>query len=427
MKVLKYFIRTFYYLKIFPANQDTRNNRLARVKTALNKFNSSTTFHGIPMVASAKNYSAKTIWIILTLLSFSGGLANIFQTVDEYYQYDKITNVERITPTSVTFPSITFCFRDVVQNYYYDDASPSDDTIIDYSFNNNLSVFLLDVKFKEKDYELKKIDFFEIPKEYGSCMRFNGVTNRDLEAVNSKKESFFLRLKSFSRVSISEYEYAYEDLLRKRVNFYVTDNCINSFLDIEPLSFDLYTSSGVIGIVKAEVEKKLAKPYNNCTDRNIKYRQINCIEECINKQIKSKYNCSIPSYYRIGGLEECGGKLTDKRDSNLSVVTMLYDKHISYIKNLTNEFKTFCENECPKYCESVLLTTSFFKKPNFNTFSFVFTDFSTLYISQIPKMSLFSFISNIGGTLGLFIGISFLSFFEIVELIIDILLAIVIF
>lgn len=375
------------------------------------------------MVASAKNYSAKTIWIVLTLLSFSGGLVNIFQTVDEYYEYDKITNVERITPTSVTFPSITFCFRGVSINYYFNN---DDDTIVDYSFYNNLSVFLGDVKFKEKAFELRKIDFFEIPKEYGSCMRFNGVTNGDLEVVNSKTESFFLRLNPYSSVSIPEYEYVSSGLLRTSVQFYVTDNYFNSFLDVEPLSIDIMSSS-VIGIVKAEVEKKLARPYNNCTHKNIKYRQLNCIEECINKQIKNKYNCSIPSYYRIGALEECGGRLSNIRDSNLSVVTVLYDNHINHIKNLTYEFKTFCKNECPEYCESVLLTTSILRKSNTYTFSFVFTDLSTLYISQIPKMSLFSFISNIGGTLGLFIGISFLSFVEIVELLVDILLAIAIF
>ncbi len=40
--------------------------------------------------------------------------------------------------------------------------------------------------------------------------------------------------------------------------------------------------------------------------------------------------------------------------------------------------------------------------------------------SEIPKIEVFSFISEIGGILGLFIGCSFVSLFEIAELLIEI-------
>ena len=44
-------------------------------------------------------------------------------------------------------------------------------------------------------------------------------------------------------------------------------------------------------------------------------------------------------------------------------------------------------------------------------------------ISQQPKTQLLNLIPNIGGALGLFIGISFLSFIEIIELFIEIILS----
>ncbi len=43
-------------------------------------------------------------------------------------------------------------------------------------------------------------------------------------------------------------------------------------------------------------------------------------------------------------------------------------------------------------------------------------------IEQIPKTELFDLVSNIGGTLGLFIGVSFLSFIEFFELIFEVIL-----
>ena len=43
-----------------------------------------------------------------------------------------------------------------------------------------------------------------------------------------------------------------------------------------------------------------------------------------------------------------------------------------------------------------------------------------IFISQEAKTETFSFVSNIGGIFGLFLGISFLSFVEILEVLIEI-------
>ena len=43
---------------------------------------------------------------------------------------------------------------------------------------------------------------------------------------------------------------------------------------------------------------------------------------------------------------------------------------------------------------------------------FSFIDFSSLYMTQIPKTDLFTFINNIGGGLGLFMGIAFPNIIE---------------
>jgi hypothetical protein len=40
-------------------------------------------------------------------------------------------------------------------------------------------------------------------------------------------------------------------------------------------------------------------------------------------------------------------------------------------------------------------------------------------ITQIPKTKVFDLISNLGGTLGLFIGVSFVTLFEFGELLIE--------
>ncbi|CAF0780273.1 unnamed protein product, partial [Brachionus calyciflorus] len=51
---------------------------------------------------------------------------------------------------------------------------------------------------------------------------------------------------------------------------------------------------------------------------------------------------------------------------------------------------------------------------------FYYIDFQYTKIEEVEKMNWLDFIAGIGGTLGLFIGISFLSLVEIVEVIIEV-------
>lgn len=150
---------------------------------------------------------------------------------------------------------------------------------------------------------------------------------------------------------------------------------------------------------------------------------MNCIEKCINKEIRDKYNCSIPSYYRVNDLEPCGGELQNYEVNHFNTYppSEYFENHVINIGNLTTEFLNTCEKGCSKECYSVLFNTQVIssKSTSDTKFTFSFSDFSTLNITQIPKMNVFSLISNIGGSLGLFIGISFLSFVELLEFFFD--------
>lgn len=54
------------------------------------------------------------------------------------------------------------------------------------------------------------------------------------------------------------------------------------------------------------------------------------------------------------------------------------------------------------------------------TFKIVYTDISYLEIRQTPKTNQYALVSSIGGALGLFIGIRFLSMVELLEYLADI-------
>lgn len=108
--------------------------------------------------------------------------------------------------------------------------------------------------------------------------------------------------------------------------------------------------------------------------------------------------------------------------------------------NLTlGSLRSACKPSCPLECDSIYYDVlSSFSKIVINKvviednnyyrnaaehligFNVYFTDLKFTKIVQSPKFEFFDLVSNIGGILGLFTGISFLSFAELIELILEI-------
>lgn len=221
-------------------------------------------------------------------------------------------------------------------------------------------------------------------------------------------------------------------------DFFVSasDNYLNAYfkrLDFVTLfSKNYYT----LTTSKVQVEKKLGEPYNSCdASRGIKYRQLNCIEECINQGIAEKHNCSIPSYYELKRLKRCFNELSGNKTANTGK-SMEYSKvdwdwlseYPFTVENLAMEFHDTCEKKCPKECESSSYSPLKIIQQNdlSNKIRMVFklSDFSSLEITQLPKMSVYDMVANIGGNLSLFIGISFVSVVEVFEFFIELLCAV---
>lgn len=356
------------------------------------KFTSIVSIPGLSRVfKSDSRLAIKLFWIGTILLSVSFGLYNICKTFDDYYQFDVITNVERIFPDNVTFPAITVCFPD--------DYKKANTSIRDFLHENG-------TVFKNKRVNITKLEFFKIPKNRGDCVRFNGnraiaATDR-LEVANDTLDTFVIE---FSKKLASELNSS--DPIQFEV--YASDNFLNSYLNFIPLRLDLMKTYALT-LVRTEIESQLGEPYNQCQ----KAIQMNCIEACIYKEIEGKYNCSNPSYYRTGSLERCGSR------------TASYAEYTALITGFKSEFFHKCKSECPKGCDHVRFEMqersqqSIDEPASSSRLALYFSDLSTMSVVQMPKMYSFDLVSSVGGLLGLFWGISFLSFAEVAEFIIDV-------
>ena len=131
---------------------------------------------------------------------------------------------------------------------------------------------------------------------------------------------------------------------------------------------------------------------------DITYRQSNCLVQFKNKNFVDKHNCTLGNYYSIPGYSIC----------NINVSYSL-------------EFDSVCKEECPKECTTITFDT-LINNPNMHPNSsknldiYVWSlDFDYIEINQTPKMSGYSLLNEIGGALGLFVGITCVSLFEFLE------------
>lgn len=169
------------------------------------------------------------------------------------------------------------------------------------------------------------------------------------------------------------------------------------------------------------------KNENFTTDPQYLYRRIDCIFLCRENYVFKSIGCNYPNFQK-------------KQYSKICLsIHEIYNLLNIYSKIFTHEINELCKQECPLECDSVqynfFSSQAYFPGPQYlkeiglknsvienyrksNLALNIYYD-SLFYtkIDEVAKIELIDLIPNIGGTLGLFLGISLLSFVEIFEFI----------
>jgi hypothetical protein len=367
---------------------------------------------------TTESYLLKLLWTVVVLCVFGFGFDNISQAVADYYKYDKITNIERINPENVTFPAITICTGERYQREHYVNGSfINRDRIVSNLlklFLNFERTFFYSLKKKSNPNVNNHIDTFKVNDPLNGlfldCLRFNAETNKSVELfkASSIEDGPRIVLNDFYREDISKNEYYLYTFFSDYFLVYVDDNSLNSFEGLQYLELR-DRSYYEIEIEKVSIETKLPEPYNPCKKSSFDdpYHQMNCIETCTYKEIKNKYNCTFQStLFSIQSFRQC----------------------VLKYRVLKTEFSANCLKECPLescFSEKFTFYSKSTRKEDSTEFRFYFRELSSLNITQIPKTDGFTFLNNIGGGLGLFMGIAFPNVIEFVQFILEIILILI--
>jgi hypothetical protein len=376
---------------------------------------------GVPILVTTKYNQVKIIWFIFLLISIGTSGYFIYDSINDYFEYQIITNTDVIREEESQFPTITFC---VPNNDEQNNKT--------YFLSNYLHRILKYCQFDLTnctylDFELYKISNQSQINE--TCFRFNSGRNYMNKPTQIKNISNYdpntglILLLNIDNYFINELQFKVKLFIQNYSTIFRRDHAYT-------YESGIYIPSGITFIsFERDLVDRLPKPFNDCIEQDTQdyvsnlfqyFKQINktylqkdCFDLCVEEIIMKKCNCTVG----LGSSLNCFNNTNNCFES---------------FRNIKSKLPSTCLAKCPLECDSIdyKFTTNYAGSlpDQFNLFYNITTEESnkivylSLYYSsldyslvkQIAKTQVFDLISNVGGTLGLFIGLSFFTFVELI-------------
>lgn len=427
--------------------------KLKKIKVIFLEKSLHSTAQCYPKIFETKNLFARFLWSLIFLL-FSGFTSYlILRELLGYFDYSVVSTIKIVHQIPAPFPAIQICnsefltkemnhiLKQIMKENYKNETNDSrvyfervesvtQQVKMSVKEMKNRSVYtkappLVKCQFDKLACDLNNDITYSYNYKHGECLRFNWATN-DTYLKISRIENENNGLKIWIG-----------PILDTGLKIFVTNQ---SFF---PLSNDgIYVKGGEEVFIKVlrQFSYNTPYPYSSCIDMenfnsnfyrktmdfHQKYSQAYCIRFCIQKLIIDNCQCYHPKYNKLD-------------DTTQPCQNLTHQECIDIHENMfIGEQINKCHLECPLECQKVtfeLQSSSFdmsrqqfeayFKKnetelydearKNFIILNVFYPHLEYTEITVEPKMSVIDLISNLGGALGIFLGLSIFNFVEIVE------------
>lgn len=407
------------------------------------------------------------MWTICFTVSFGFCSYSVFQSISNYFSFEVVSHIDYIVEAPVQFPAVTFCninqlsskvaqdlVEDKLKQLGFNRSSAYTPNYMDFD-NFELASYLVTFNVTSPDFgdeNRKKIitdDLITIcdyggincgpsdwiwifDKNWGNCYRFNSTKKKEINKAgtgltfgillgnneNKYSVSLFNGLKVF--IHNSSLEPTESNSLNLKPSEFLDIQVKRTFISQEPYPYSDCIDLSRFSSVYFEHFKKL----------NRAYRQSDCFDLCLQNRIVDSCRCYDVRYLNMFNSKPC------LANEDFLCSESQYDL---FITNGTAD----CSVLCPKECETIqydftlssldypsltlyslykdLLSLSFEEtKSRLIGFNIYYSTLGYTKISESPKTLVIDLFSNIGGTLGLCIGISLLSLIEMVEILLEI-------
>ena len=431
-----------------------------------------TSTHAIPNILKNSSHSAlKTIWILCLLVCTVVCLIFIIQSIQLYVSFSTYVTTSIVDNIPANFPAVSFCNMKLVNS-----STPLGASLTNSStFSNKFYTLQLDTWFKIQTNLLSELlqnaSLNELTRKSAGFLIENMLVSCSFNAFqcNSSDFTYFFHQNygncyTFNahnnQVKTSYFDGSINGLILELFIGKPSVNTQNVNHDGVVLSIHNQTQEpfyqGSITPVAANTETylsvkrnfitKLESPYGNCLNDTSSTQFYNYIVNKINRSYSKELCLKICTQYQL--IQECGCQ---------SFLYIFYqDTSAGYCKNsqqltcLRNFINNYtlaldsCKTSCSYECNTVeyeissfnaLYPTSFYtntlydysKAKGFNlslseipqAFVKLFIYYDSLKYTatvQTAQLQMSDLMANIGGNLGLFLGMSFLTIAELIEI-----------
>ncbi|CBY11541.1 unnamed protein product [Oikopleura dioica] len=447
-------------------------------------FCDNTSAHGLGKISGSKNKILRSTWALIFLVSLAIFFWQTSMLILDYLEYPVNLTMKVVNHRNSTFPSITICNQNRFQksklngtifeplariddalardlslrkrrsvdlhafaknefnskalvNELFDQAAlrneklnwttilnqvPVDrvsslDNLVSVSredaeaFGQSFEDFVISCEFDQK--ACGREDFVSFQHEqYGSCHTFNAHQMKRRITSNIGTE-YGLKLILFT----DEAEYVGATSATVGVRFDIHQYGSISFPEEHGQNAPVGAATAVS--LRANQITRTVLPWNkeNCTDKFYNepdyeghYTYRSCQKGCLQRHLKKNCGC-VTSLYLKKNEPVCD--MLDKTKFHYSTVKWPSSQYegllLSAISNTT---------AAAKIRDSADIKSSV--KNNLLRLSFTFDELNAKLIEESPKYDIWTLFANIGGTLGLYVGISFITLFEFLEVLADI-------
>ena len=328
-----------------------------------------------------KSRALKLLFILTMLVLVVGLMMFLITNVTGYLSHDVVTNIKTVDVTSQTFPAITICLVGLGQGIYT--TLELKDILIGCSILNKNCLL--------SDFRMIKVRFLGLNNMRVNCYTFNGgydINGMQKELIKTDQVGFFTDFQLHLHISPLTL-----------VLYCVGDN------NVTPVALDMMNimtagSFSYLGLDK-NVNERLGHPYNECIksaresnsplmnefiQNNVKYRQINCLEFCSNQKYQNCHEmCPVECDYTT----------------------------YPYTENKINNNQEF-------YQQFNLSNSQNYRLENIAGVSIFYKTMKQTLVNQVPKTTFTDLVSNAGGIKGLFLEVSFVSYYRAIRSLIEI-------
>ena len=433
----------------------TKRKEILKVNLETIEFSS---VHGLTNLVKNKFIPIKILWVIFILTSASGCFYFLIISFQQYFEYKVRSNTEIIHEQKLTFPSVKICDLNLVTDQTNDSFSNQYLNRYDFlirklelqsywkemnityrsKYVSSLENFIITCLFNQKPCNLSSDFEAFYDFKYGLCHVFNP------SKLNNRKQSFDARSSNGLILEIyvgstdnNSYIYSYENGLDILIQDDIFDSTVTEGIKV-PTGYLTY-----IGLDKYEIIQ-VEKPYSNCrknldridlfdsecyrktlSSTDYKYKYVRCYDMCYQKYLGNQCHCQqsfSPAYY--SSFRPCSGENDTICTQN---ALLMFISDVNFLEKCscprecktTNYMLTTSLSEFPtKYYYKVLTNNEIIKMrfPNKNDLTYenlrkniasiniFFNEIKETVINHEPSMSFADLVSNIGGTLGIFLG-----------------------